>query len=231
LKFEVKPYGADAVLLSFGDEISLDVHNQVKQLYAELRNYAKKGIRAVIPSYCAVTILFEPAMVSLNEVVELSENIVDNNKGQNYKKYKVRIPVCYDKHFALDWEVVCDYTGLKWEEVVELHCRNEYLVYMLGFIPGFLYLGGLNDQIRIPRKSSPRLKIPKGSVGLADNQTGVYPLETPGGWQLIGNAPVDLIGVNTAVVEMGDYLEFFPITKKQHASYSKQIERILVNET
>lgn len=230
MKFEVKPYGADAVLLSFGDEISLDVHNQVKQLYAELRNYAKKGIRAVIPSYCAVTILFEPAVISLKDVVELSKNIVSNNKGQKYKKYKVRIPVCYDKHFALDWEVVCDYTGLKWGEVVDLHCRNEYLVYMLGFVPGFLYLGGLNDQIRIPRKSSPRLKTPKGSVGLADNQTGVYPLETPGGWQLIGNTPVDLIGANTAVVEMGDYLEFFPITKKQHTSYSKQIERILVNE-
>lgn len=231
MKFEVKPYGADAVLLSFGDEISLDVHNQVKQLYAELRNYAKKGIRAVIPSYCAVTILFEPAVISLKDVVELSKNIVSNSKGQKYKKYKVRIPVCYDKHFALDWEVVCDFTGLKWEEVVDLHCRNEYLVYMLGFVPGFLYLGGLNDQIRIPRKSSPRLKTPKGAVGLADNQTGVYPLETPGGWQLIGNAPVDLIGANTAVVEMGDYLEFFPITKKQHTSYSKQIERILVNET
>jgi len=231
LKFEVKPYGTDAILLSFGDEISLDVHNQVKQLYAELRNYAKKGIRAVIPSYCAVTILFEPAVISSKDVVELSKNIVCNNKSQKYKKYKVRIPVCYDKHFALDWEVVCDYTGLKWEEVVDLHCRNEYLVYMLGFIPGFLYLGGLNDQIRIPRKSSPRLKTPVGAVGLADNQTGVYPLETPGGWQLIGNAPVDLVGANTAVVEMGDYLEFFPITKKQHTSYSKQIERILVYET
>ena len=231
MRFEVKPYGADAVLLSFGNEISLDVHHQVKQLYDELRNHARKGIKAVIPSYCAVTILFEPAMISSKDVVELSKNIASNNKDRGQKKYKVRIPVCYDKHFALDWEIVCDYTRLNWEEVVELHCRNEYLVYMLGFVPGFLYLGGLNNQIRIPRKSSPRLKTPKGAVGLADNQTGVYPLETPGGWQLIGNAPVDLIGANTAVIEMGDYLEFFPITKKQHASFSKQIERIQINET
>ena len=230
MKFEVKPYGYDAVLLSFGDEISLEMHNQVKKLYSELRNYAKMGIRAAIPSYCAVTILFEPKIVSLKEVVELSKNIVSENKVQEGKKYKVRIPVCYDKQFALDWEIVCDYTGLNWEEVVELHFCNEYLVYMLGFVPGFLYLGGLNEQIRIPRKSSPRFHIPKGSVGLADSQTGVYPLETPGGWQLIGNSPIELIDVNTAAVEMGDYLEFFPITKKQHASYSKQIERIRVNE-
>ncbi len=229
--FEVKPYGTDAVLLSFGDEISLDVHNQVKQLYSELRNYAKKGIRAVIPSYCAVTVLFEPAMVSLNDVVELSENIISNTEVQNGRQFQVRIPVCYDKEFALDWEVVCEFTGLKWEEVIGIHSRNQYLVYMLGFVPGFLYLGGLNEQIRIPRKSSPRLKIPKGAVGLADNQTGIYPLETPGGWQLIGNTPVDLIGSNKPMVEMGDYLEFFPITKKKYASYSKKIERILVNET
>ena len=231
MKFEVKPYGADAVLLSFGDEISLDVHNQVKQLYAELRNHAKKGIRAVIPSYCAVTVLFEPAMVSLNDVVELSKYIVHNSKDQKDRKYMVRIPVCYDKDFALDWQVVSDFTGLNWEEIIELHCSNQYLVYMLGFIPGFLYLGGLNEQISIPRKSSPRLKTPKGAVGLAGNQTGVYPLETPGGWQVIGNTPVELIGTNKPIVEMGDCLEFFPISKRQYASYSQQIERILVNET
>ena len=124
--FEVKPYGADAVLLSFGDEISLDVHIQVKQLYSELRNYAKKGIRAVIPGYCAVTVLFEPAMVSLNDVVELSENIISNTEGQNGRQFQVRIPVCYDKEFALDWEVVCEFTGLNWEEVIEIHSRNQY---------------------------------------------------------------------------------------------------------
>ena len=231
MRFEVKPYGADAVLLSFGEEINLHIHNQVKQLYIGLRNYAKKGIRAAIPSYCSVTVLFEPALISLNDVVELSENIVTHNQEQNENKYKVKIPVCYDKEFALDWDVVSDFTGLNWEEVIEIHCRNKYLVYMLGFIPGFVYLGGLNEQIRVPRKLSPRLKAPKGAVGLADNQTGIYPLETPGGWQLIGNTPVELIGIKKGVIEMGDYLEFFPITKKQHTFYSKQIERILIDET
>ena len=231
MKFEVKPYGSNAVLLSFGDEINLNINKCVKRLYHALRIYGKKGIRAVIPSYCGLTVMFEPAMLSLKDIVELSEDLLGQIKEQKEPQYKVKVPVCYDKVFALDWKLITDYTGLNWEEVIELHCRNQYLVYMLGFVPGFLYLGGLNSQLRIPRKASPRLKTPKGAVGLADNQTGIYPVETPGGWQLMGNSPVELIPNRRSFVEMGDYLEFFPISKKEYFFYSKQIQRILVNET
>ena len=230
MKFEVKPYGIDAVLIGFGDEINEITHIRVKQIYNGVRKCARNGIRAVIPGYCNITVLFEPSLISFNGVVELSKEILENSKDKKESKYKVKVPVCYDKEYALDWKSVCDFTGLEWEEVIQLHYRNEYLVYMLGFVPGFLYLGGLNEKIKVPRKTSPRLKIPKGAVGLADKQTGIYPIETPGGWQLIGSTPVELIGDGNAIIEMGDYLEFFPITKKEYSLQKKTIERELVNE-
>ena len=231
MKFEAKPYGLDAVLISFGSEINLNTHACVKRLYHALRSYGKKGIRALIPSYCGLTVMFEPTKLSYNDIVDLSEDLLCQSKERKELQYKVKIPVCYDKSFALDWNEITDYIGLSWEDIIGLHYSNEYVVYMLGCVPGFFYLGGLNPQIRIPRKISPRLKMPKGAVGLADDQTGIYPLETPGGWQVIGSSPVELMTNRRAFIEMGDYLEFFPISKKEHFLCSKQIQRILVNES
>lgn len=230
MRFEVKPYGSNAVLLCFGNEINLKTHKYVKRLYNELRMYGRKGIKALIPGYCGLTVMFEPNLISLKNIIDLSEGLLFESSEHKELKYKVRVPVCYDKFFALDWEVVTDFTGLNWELVIGMHYSNEYLVYMLGFVPGFVYLGGLDAKLQIPRKPLPRLKIPKGSVGLADKQTGIYPLETPGGWQLIGRSPLDLIGNRICFIEMGDYLEFFPISKKEYFSYCKPIERILINE-
>lgn len=231
MRFEAKPYGLDAVLLSFGNEVNLDTHGYVKRLYYALRRHGKKGVRAVIPSYCGLTVMFEPSMLSYQNIVDLSERLLGQSKERKEPIYKVKIPVCYDKVFALDWKEITDYTGLNWEEVIGVHYSTKYVVYMLGFVPGFFYLGGLNPKIRIPRKVSPRLRIPKGAVGLADNQTGVYPVESPGGWQLIGSSPVELIADRRTFIEMGDYLEFFPISKKEHFLGTKNIQRILVSES
>tara|TARA_B100000767_G_scaffold268156_2_gene287980 strand:- start:39 stop:734 length:696 start_codon:yes stop_codon:yes gene_type:complete len=230
LKFEVKPYGIDSVFLEFGNNINFLTHKKVKGLYHSLRKYSKSGIKAVIPSYCALTILFEPSLISLVDVVNLSSELLDNINNDEDAFYLVRIPVCYDHKYAIDWEEVCEYTGKKWEEIISLHTKKRYLVYMLGFVPGFLYLGSLPTELEIPRKKVPRLKVEMGSVGLADNQTGIYPMEIPGGWQIIGRTPLDLINNSDMAIEMGDYIEFYQISKKEFNENSFKIKRLLLND-
>ncbi len=229
MKFEVKPYGIDSVFLEFGNTINLLTHKKVKGLYHSLRKYSKNGIKAVIPSYCALTILFEPSSISLGDVVNLSSELLENIHKDEEASYLVRIPVCYDHEIAIDWKEVCDYTGKKWEEIIYLHTKKRYLVYMLGFVPGFFYLGGLPTELEIPRKKVPRLKVEMGSVGLADNQTGIYPIEIPGGWQIIGRTPVDLINDIDVTIEMGDYIEFYQISKKEFHENNFKIKKLLLN--
>lgn len=227
---EAKPYGLDSIFLEFGKSINIETHKEVKALYHSIRKYGMKGVKAVIPSYCALTILFEPSLISSNEVISLSFELFEQINIGLEDSYLVRIPVCYDKEVAPDWEEVCEYTGKTWSEIIKLHTKERYLVYMLGFVPGFLYLGGLAKELQIPRKEVPRLKVSKGSVGLADNQTGIYPMEIPGGWQIIGQTPYEANKDSRIQIEMGDYIEFYPISINDFENNTIKVERVLLNE-
>lgn len=226
LKFNVKPYGENAVFLEFGQLISKDTHLEIKFLYRELRKHAKIGVVAVIPSYCGLTILFEPKKLSKDELIELCQSIQTNFSSQTYSSYRVVIPVCYADRFALDKVDLMKHTCLSWEEILEIHCQTKYLVYMLGFVPGFFYLGGMDERIAIPRKETPRLKVPKGAVAIGDKQTGVYPAEISGGWQIIGKTPVNFISDQAEnQIEMGDTIVFEPISIDEYDNYTGRIKR------
>lgn len=217
-----KPYGPEGVLVSLGSQINESTHLKVKFLYEKLRNYAKNGIRAVIPGYCELTILFEPRLISMVGVKQLCHELSESFKVDVVSNRLVEIPVCYEEEFAIDMKDVIDYTGLTSTEIIELHSKNEYLVYMLGFVPGFLYLGGMDKQLVTPRKETPRLKVDKGSVGIADDQTGIYPMEIPGGWQIIGRSPVELLNDDPSLqIQMGDKVRFIPISKKEFIDWEK----------
>lgn len=227
MKFEIKPYGNKAVFLCFDEQISIETHQEVKKYYHILRGYAKYGIKAVIPSYCALTILFEPQKINVSELTRLCMEVSGEIKELTFDSFNVTIPVCYDTSLAIDWQEMVERTGKEWNEIIEIHSQPKYLVYMLGFVPGFLYLGGMNNEIAVSRKETPRLQVPKGSVGIADNQTGVYPMEIPGGWQIIGQTPVDMI---SAKIEMGDIVQFKPISIDEYSNFKGNILRELINE-
>ncbi len=208
------PYGDSALLIQFENEISYEIHLKVISLYKTLRNFANKGVVSIIPAYNSITVVYN---TKASDYTRLTKLIIDawNNLKINLPTQKtiINIPVCYDIEFALDIKAVCMHTKLDQAEIIKRHTAPDYLVYMLGFIPGFLYLGGMDDQIVTPRLPTPRLKTPKGAVGIAGNQTGIYPIETPGGWQIIGQTPIQLFNISTPLVEAGDFVRFYSIDK------------------
>ena len=229
MKFEVKPYGENALFLEFGNEISETIHLQVKHVYKELRLQAHLGIVSVIPSYCGLTVMFEPKKISKYEVVNICQELSEKKADQNKSYNRIIIPVCYNELFALDNFEVLEHTALSWKEIIEIHSDPEYIVYMLGFVPGFLYLGGMNSRIIIPRKETPRLIVPKGAVAIGGNQTGVYPIEIPGGWRIIGKTPINLMSEKIGNrIEMGDRVKFEPISLKEFKSFKGTLKRELI---
>lgn len=232
MEYKVKKYGAQAFIVQFNNEISKEIHHQIRFLYEGLRRFPEKGIQSVIPAYSSLTVHIQKEILDIIEFQRLCASILENFDVSKLDVYKVVLPVCYEEEFSLDIKLVEKETGLLKEEIIKKHTSSEYLVYMLGFIPGFLYLGGLSNDLFCPRLDNPRLTIPRGSVGIGGEQTGVYPLESPGGWQIIGNCPLDLIGDGSKpLIEMGDYIQFEPILIDEYKSLiGKNPERILMHE-
>jgi KipI family sensor histidine kinase inhibitor len=229
LKFEVKPYGENAIYLEFGDEITEKNHLHIRNIYQQLRSCAAVGIVAVIPSYCGLTIIFEPKKISKYEVVSVCYEFSNIKTSQHYFYKRITVPVCYNDVFALDKHEVLEELNLSWSKIIEIHKSSEYLVYMLGFVPGFLYLGGMDCRIKVPRKKTPRLRVPKGSVAIGGIQTGIYPIEIPGGWSIIGRTPINLLCEEVGDrIEMGDRVNFVPISLKEFSSFKGTFKRELI---
>lgn len=217
--FVIKPYGEQALIVQFKDEISLAVHQQVKSMYLYFDKHQLKGIRSLIPAYNSLTFVFNPKKIAYETLKVFIEH-TNIPKVLNQPSKIIEIPVCYDVPFALDMEEVMDYTKLTKQQIIKTHSQPLYTVYMLGFSPGFMYLGGLHPTLHIPRKATPRLKINAGAVGLADQQTGVYPQATPGGWQIIGQTPKQVFSQeDLTVANMGDQIKFVPIDAKTYQQY------------
>ena len=153
---------------------------------------------------------------------ELSGISVEESAGQETPHHVVEIPVCYGGSYGEDLKDVAAHAGLTEEEVIKLHSSVDYNIYMLGFLPGFPYLGGLDPKLFTPRLDNPRTKIPEGSVGIGGEQTGIYPLESPGGWRLIGRTPLKLYDPDREqpfLYQAGDYIRFVPITAEEYEAY------------
>lgn len=169
----------------------------------------------MIPAFDSITIVFHPQMTTREELELVVHGLLQEKYKTSVSKNKThKIPVCYE--LGLDVEYVLETNKLTFNELVEIHTAPTYLIHFMGFVPGFMYLGGLDERLFVPRKKEPRLKIPAGAVALGREQTGVYPLETPGGWQVIGLTPTVLFDTkNGALVKMGDNVKFDPISKKK----------------
>ncbi|MBG9792029.1 kinase inhibitor [Paenibacillus dendritiformis] len=215
------PLGDAAVVVEFDTVIGPASHEQVRLLSLYLDHHPIPGMIEYVPAFTTVTVFYDPVVLRYEEAKAKLERAVEQTADMRLdeKARAVEIPVCYGGEFGPDLEDVAAHNHLTPDEVVRIHSSAEYLVYMIGFAPGFPYLGGMPERIAAPRRSSPRLAIPAGSVGIAGKQTGVYPIVTPGGWQLIGRTPVPLFRPDMTpptLLRAGDTIRFVPITEKEY---------------
>ena len=219
--------GETALTVQFSDEISESVNRRIRFVAARLSGGAVKGVRECVPTFVSLTVYFDPFQISVKKLKARIESInsefVDGKAG--IKRIFI-IPVCYEGDFAPDIKDVADHAGLSVNEVISIHTGTDYLIYMLGFLPGFPYLGGLDQRIHTPRLNSPRTRIPPGAVGIGGEQTGIYPLASPGGWRLIGQTPLkpyDPEREEPILYKAGDYIRFKAINKDE---YDKIVESV-----
>jgi len=234
---EILPFGEAAILVEFGQGIRPETHDKVQALTQYLDCHAIPAMIEYVSAYSSVTIFYDP--------IKFRKSLINREEGHQQTCYEmlaamlkeivsklatdvthaariVEIPVCYGGDFGPDLDYVAQHNKLSREKVIEIHTSGKYLVYMIGFAPGFPYLGGLSELISTPRRQSPRLSIPAGSVGIAGMQTGVYPIETPGGWQLIGSTPLQLFRLQDnppSLLRAGDMIRFVPISAKKYDTY------------
>lgn len=221
--------GDSSILIEFGREISPDINHRIAATVQLIRAQQIEGITDMIPSFCALLINYDPRVLTYAQLRGRLEQLlkVEVNTGAQ-KKRVYEIPVCYGGAFGPDLQNIADHAGLTPDEVIRIHSAPDYLIYMLGFLPGFCYLGGLDERIHTPRLANPRLKIPAGSVGIGGSQTGIYPIDSPGGWQLMGSTPVKTYDPerNPAIlVEAGEYIHFTPIDEAEYRRIQDLVAR------
>ena len=221
--------GDSALLIEFGKEIDPETNRKITALVQLMREQHIEGIVDVIPAFCSLLINYDPRVLSYEELKERMEHLLKmETKTEATRKRIFEIPVCYGGEYGPDIENIAEHAGLSVEEVIKIHSSKDYIIYMLGFLPGFTYLGGLDERIYTPRLASPRLKIRAGSVGIGGSQTGIYPLDSPGGWQLMGLTPVrtyDPKRQTPILVEAGDYIRFIPIDEEEFLRIQKLVEK------
>jgi KipI family sensor histidine kinase inhibitor len=215
--------GDRGLLAEFGDDISLQVNEKVRRIHLAIDTEATEGIIETVPTYRSLLIVYDPLILSVEKLKKSLERIEKGLQQSPFPEPRVtRIPVVYGALYGPDLEGVAKYHGIPQEEVVRLHCSKPYHIYMIGFMPGFPYMGELPDPLVTPRLKTPRLSVPAGSVAIAQKQTGIYSMESPGGWHLLGRTPVKLFnpGDNPpALLRMGDLVQFYPISEKEYKEW------------
>jgi|RhiMethySRZTD1v2_1073278.scaffolds.fasta_scaffold133243_3 inhibitor of KinA len=196
------PLGENALTVEFGNEISLELNRQALQLAEYFQKNPFPGFIETVPAYASTTLFYHPLTVrkafveypsAFDAVTSLVETAaLTSEKSQGRSKTVIKIPIIIDRDSSPDLEVISEFSGLPMDEVISIYLERTYTVFMLGFLPGFPYMGEVDEKIACPRKQTPRLKVPKGSVGIAGKQTGIYPLESPGGWQIIGRTEMQI---------------------------------------
>lgn len=221
-----------------GEVLSKVIIGLQRLLQGEIAHGNWPGLQELIPAYQCLTVCYDPleTFSSGQTAIELqtrlqaftakalASNDFPQSQMEAHPPTLIEIPVCYDERFAVDMDAVCTHTGLSRDQVIALHCRPDYLVHMLGFSPGFLYLGGLDPKIHCPRKKKPALRVTAGSVGIGGTQTGIYPQATPGGWQIIGCTPLrlfDPLRVYPFVARPLDHIRFVPISPQDFETMEK----------
>ena len=231
LNFDIVQVSENCVLIEFGNKISEDINKKIRIFCEYLDMKSFYGLIEYIPYFSSVSLIYDPLKIKGKESFKfVKEKLVDIllniDFSHDYKENIVEIPVYYGGECGQDIEHVANVNNVTVDDVINIHSNGKYLVYMIGFAPGFPYLGGLSEKLYTPRRSTPRLVIPQGSVGIAGMQTGIYPIETPGGWQIIGQTPIKLFDFsreNKTLLKCGDTAKFYPISYDEYLKIKEKI--------
>lgn len=218
-------FGDKAILVEWPSLIDESILNDILSFKKRIVDHFEAI--EVVSAYNSLTVIFLKPINFKSIETELRKVYNTNTHSIPEEKKLWKIPVCYDEEFGIDLNDFSKEKKRTIEQIIKLHTSTIYTVYCIGFLPGFMYLGGLNEKLFHPRRVEPRLKIPKGSVGIGGKQTGVYPKESPGGWNIIGNSPVKIFNPNDknpCKINVGDKVQFYEISKAQHELMSIQVQ-------
>jgi len=218
--------GDRGLLVEYGEGVDLEVNEKVRKMAEIITASNIDGLESIVPAYRSLSITYDPLRTTLDalqrRLVELEDTL---DQARVPASRTVVIPVCYGGEFGPDIQFVASYNHLTVDEVVTLHTQRSYHIFAVGFIPGFCYLGGLDERLHTPRLETPRAHVPSGSVGIAEAQTGVYPLDSPGGWRLIGRTPLKLFAPLRPVpflYKAGDRIEFITISEDEYRKIARR---------
>lgn len=227
--FIISAMGDSAIRIQLNDKIEINTHLQIKAIAQHLEQNSFKGMVEYVPGFNSITVFYDPWKLIKERVDYIAPYKIIEKKIRSLlascsmftedRPRVIEIPVCYGDDFGPDLSFVARYNKLSEEEVVQIHESKENRVYLLGFVPGFPYLGGMSEKIATPRKETPSLSIPAGSVGIAGKQTGIYPIEIPGGWQIIGKTPLKIFRPQEeepSLLKVGDIVKFKSITRDEY---------------
>ena len=214
-----KSFGVKAILIEWVPIISEEILTDILIFKSKIENNSKVNFDDFVIGYNSLTLKYKKEYVNFSEEVlwlkEIYQSKVEVKKTTNYLW---TIPVCYDESFGIDLDEASIKFELSVKEIIQLHSEKRYTIFFIGFLPGFLYLGGLNEKLHFDRKPNPRLKVDKGSVAIGGKQTGIYPFNSPGGWNIIGKTPIDFFNINNhnpCFAKAGDSIQFQPISKEE----------------
>src|SRR2546428_2695328 len=220
--------GDRMVLVEFPEEISQEVNSQVHEMAAVVETTRIPGVVEWVPAYRTLGIVYNPMETSFRSLIESLEQIEGlGGQAQAGRSRRIKIPVSYGGEMGPDLDFVAQHNQLTTDEVIRLHTASEYLVYLLGFTPGFPYLGGMAPEIAVPRLEEPRSHVPAGSVAIGGSQTGIYPIESPGGWRIIGRTPLKLFDLSRNspfLLKAGDSVRFRSITLEEFQRFEQLTE-------
>ena len=237
--YPIKPVSENMLTICVGDSIDLDVNKKVFHLYHQLLKNRHISWLDIIPAYTTISIVYDVVVIRQQQFSAFDwmksqiEKIMSEIQEETIiPSRQVHVPVCYDTEFAWDADRISKQKHISFEELIALHTSKSYHIFMIGFLPGFAYMGPVDPRIATPRISTPRTRVLAGSVGIAGEQTGIYPFNSPGGWNIIGRTPLsvfDLSAAQPVLFQPGDQVKFVPITKEEFLSFDQSTFNVIVS--